>query len=752
MTPVASTSALSIRQRVLDASGRIKRVKRIDRLATGVITLGGVFVIIAVSFILLFILGQAWPLFRSARGQALGDVQAGGGTAVPKLGDRLDPLAMGVDEYQRYLYELLPDARLVFLRLADGAVAGELPIAALAGARVTAGSRSLTGDLVGVGTADGRVALEQVRFRPRYQEQRLVDVDFEVQSRGVFQVDPGKRPVREVAYQEQDGRQAVAALVGDDEIALLLLGDDQAEHRETLKTRDGEKITHLRLGRTEGLAASTEQGNLYYWELSPEVRLTDVTRAASEAITALEFALGGSTMLVGDRSGNLAAWFRVRLREDDTRWTLVRAHGFPSQATAIRAIGLSARDRSFATAGADGSIVLRHLTSERTLLRFPSAGQGLASILYTPRSDGLLVRGDDGQLLRFSIESPHPEVSWRALFGKVWYEGYTKPEYVWQSSGSTDAFEAKFSLVPLVFGTIKGTLYALIFAVPLAIMGALYTSQFAHPDVRARVKPVVEVMAALPSVVVGFIAGLWLASRVEKQVVPVLLMGVLLPAFGTAGILLWDRLPRRFRGRLKPGTEIVLIVPLLLLGGWLTVEAGPWIESLVFAGDFKRWLTAALGLVYDQRNSLVVGIAMGFAVIPIIFTIAEDSFSSVPAHLTAASLALGASRWQTALRVVLPTASPGVFSAVMIGFGRAVGETMIVLMATGNTPVLDWSVFNGMRTLSANIAVEIPEAPYGSTLYRVLFLAAGVLFVMTFLVNTVAEVIRQRLRERYRAL
>jgi phosphate transport system permease protein len=148
----------------------------------------------------------------------------------------------------------------------------------------------------------------------------------------------------------------------------------------------------------------------------------------------------------------------------------------------------------------------------------------------------------------------------------------------------------------------------------------------------------------------------------------------------------------------------------------------------------------------------VVGLAMGFAVIPIIFTIADDAFSSVPSHLTAGSLALGASRWQTALRIVVPTASPGVFSAIMIGFGRAVGETMIVLMATGNTPVLDWSIFNGMRTLSANIAVEIPEAPHGGTLYRVLFLAAALLFTMTFAVNTLAEVIRQRLREKYRAL
>jgi phosphate transport system permease protein len=232
----------------------------------------------------------------------------------------------------------------------------------------------------------------------------------------------------------------------------------------------------------------------------------------------------------------------------------------------------------------------------------------------------------------------------------------------------------------------------------------------------------------------------------------VLLMIVLLPLFGTLGFLLWDRLPRAFRVKLRPGMELALILPLLLLGGYVALQSGPWLEAGLFAGDFRLWLQSALGLVYDQRNSLVVGLAMGFAVIPIIFTISEDSFSSVPQHLTAASLALGASRWQTATRVVLPTASPGIFSAVMIGFGRAVGETMIVLMATGNTPVLDWSIFNGMRTLSANIAVEIPEAPYGGTLYRTLFLAGLVLFVLTFLVNTLAELVRQRLRERYRAI
>ena len=242
------------------------------------------------------------------------------------------------------------------------------------------------------------------------------------------------------------------------------------------------------------------------------------------------------------------------------------------------------------------------------------------------------------------------------------------------------------------------------------------------------------------------------ADVVERNLAGVFLMMVLMPFFGVSGILLWRLLPKTMSRRLPAGSEIAVIVPLLVLAGWAALTVGPYVEVNLLGTDMRQWLLDNFGVTYDQRNSLVVGLAMGFAVIPIIFTISEDAFSSVPSNLTAASLALGASRWQTATRVVLPTASPGIFSAVMIGFGRAVGETMIVLMATGNTPVLDWSIFNGMRTLSANIAVEIPEAPHGGTLYRVLFLAATLLFALTFIVNTIAEVVRQRLRERYKAI
>jgi len=277
-------------------------------------------------------------------------------------------------------------------------------------------------------------------------------------------------------------------------------------------------------------------------------------------------------------------------------------------------------------------------------------------------------------------------------------------------------------------------------------------SEFMHPTVKGYIKPAVEIMAALPSVVLGFLAGLWLAPMVERVVPGLFLLPPVLVVCILVAFAAWRGLPLRIRARFRTGSEVFLLLPVVVGAGWIAFALGGLVEAQLLAGNYRGWLLSALGITYDQRNSLVVGVAMGFAVIPIIFTIAEDSLANVPQHLRAGSLALGANRWQTALRIVLPTASPGIFSAVMIGFGRAVGETMIVLMATGNTPVMDWNAFNGFRAMSANIAVELPEAPEGGTLFRVLFLAAFLLFCLTFAVNTVAEVVRLRLRRKFRYL
>ena len=175
----------------------------------------------------------------------------------------------------------------------------------------------------------------------------------------------------------------------------------------------------------------------------------------------------------------------------------------------------------------------------------------------------------------------------------------------------------------------------------------------------------------------------------------------------------------------------------------------PGLEDYYFSGSIKSWFFTELGLNYDNRNSVVIAFALGLTVIPIILSISEDSLSNVPPSLSASSLALGASRWQTVWRLVVPSALPGIFAATMIGIGRAIGETMIVLMATGNTPIIDASPLNGFRTLAANIAVEIAEAPVGGTLYRTLFLCSVILFTLTFILNTVSELVRQNLRKKY---
>ena len=226
--------------------------------------------------------------------------------------------------------------------------------------------------------------------------------------------------------------------------------------------------------------------------------------------------------------------------------------------------------------------------------------------------------------------------------------------------------------------------------------------------------------------------------------------------FTPIGILLagylWSRLPESIRLSVPDGWESAMLIPVILLVGYVSLAMSGHVENWLFDGNMRMWLSNDLGIPFDQRNALVVGLAMGFAVIPNIYSIAEDAVFSVPKSLTFGSLALGATPWQTLARVVILTASPGIFSAVMIGMGRAVGETMIVLMATGNTAIMDMNIFEGLRTLAANVAVEMPESEVGGTHYRVLFLSALVLLGFTFVMNTLAELVRQRLRVKYASL
>jgi phosphate transport system permease protein len=723
----------------------------VDRLARRLVTLGGIAIIGSILAILVVILLEVTPLFRIPTATRIDRLAAG--TA-------LLPLKVGVDEYREIAYLVSPSG-IRFLSLKEGRPlpTGSLP--GLAGARVEATSALGRGPFA-LGLSDGRAIPVEVRFTVSHAEGgRTIQPD--IVSGAPLRLDGEGRTIRRIAYVPAQGGITVGQ-VGPRELVLVtvketkaLIGPStKAEVRHVLSIPPEGEITALALdGRGEDLFVGTSSGLVTRVDLrdpgEPKVaRAVPATSRSGTGVTALGFLLGDRTLVVGDGAGGVSTWQLVQRDGGEPLFT--RINEFAGHAHAVVAMEPSPRDKGFFTADAAGTVHLHYGTSGKTLLTIQAGTEGLRAVTFAPKADGLIIADGAGGLSHWALHNPHPEITVRSLFGKVWYEGYQGPEYVWQSTGGTDDFEAKFSLTPLIFGTLKGTAYALLFALPIALLGALYASQFMHPTLKAAVKPTVEIMAALPSVVLGFLAGLWLAPQVERVVPGLFLAPVIIPLLILLAVFGWRFTPAAFRRRVRPGTEVSLLIPVVLVGGVLSFMLGGFLQDLLLSGDYRTWLMSALGLTYDQRNSLVVGIAMGFAVIPIIFTIAEDSLSNVPQHLVAGSLALGATRWQTALRVVLPTASPGIFSAIMIGFGRAVGETMIVLMATGNTPVMDWSIFNGFRALSANIAVELPEAPEGGTLFRVLFLAALLLFVMTFIVNTAAELVRLRLRKKYRYL
>ena len=456
----------------------------------------------------------------------------------------------------------------------------------------------------------------------------------------------------------------------------------------------------------------------------------------------IELLLGRYSFLVSDNQGSVAHW-AFTPSDQGTLLKPIRTTEFDHPIVTLKS---EQRRKGYAAVDANNEVHLAYTTSNRILT---SARLNFTPTLvaHSPRADRLIAYAGS-RIQTFVVDNPHPEISWRALWGKVWYEGYEEPVFSWQSSSADTDFEPKFSLTPLLFGTIKAAFYAMLFAIPMAVAGAIYTANFMSPSMRAWVKPGIEIMAALPTVILGFLAGLWLSPIIEAHITSVLLCAIIIPVGMLLFSTLWSRLPSRIVNRCD-GWSAAITVPVIVLLGWITLEFDESLASLIFGGDAKNWMYEKLGLEYDQRNALIIGIAMGLAVIPTIFSIAEDAIYGVPQHLVHGSLALGATRWQTLVRVVLLTASPGIFSAIMIGFGRAVGETMIVLMATGNTPIMDLNLFQGMRTFAANIAVEMPESEANSTHFRILFLTALVLFMITFAFNTAAEIVRHRLRVRY---
>ncbi len=873
-------------------------VKMGDALARTFITIGGLGTIVAVTTVCVFLVWVVVPMFAAPDA---GEPRVTQRADQPVDTPASEAIHVALDDYNLMAWTVQRDGVVRVFRLDTGEQLEEQSLNRET--PMTAWSFPKETNLVAIGYADGTVRLGRISFQLDFLNDSAVTPEMEAlkpleiltHGNGLVQRTPENQfrtltlridlndPVptgsdAAVVLLDKTGvddpsrassTMTFTALTADDRLRIVRVTArrNMMTRKVTMQTVVGDIPYEQRSEKPYDLRIAGLGDNIYLiWPdgvlrrfdcrtydniaMVEEVALTTDT---SVRLTKADFLIGKTTLLVGDSAGNITTWFRTRPDNATTRdnYQLSKVHVLSGEgAGAVTSIASSQRNRMVAIGHDDGKVRMHNVTNERFLFEREVQGTGkVDTLVINARDNGLLaMSGNSFNLLGLNL--PHPEVSLKAIFTPIWYEGYNEPRHVWQSTGGTDDFESKFGIMPLVFGTIKATFYSLLFAVPLALLAAIYTSEFLSPNAKARIKPTIETMASLPSVVLGFLAGLVIAQFLEDIVPAVLTALVTVPVAFLVGAYIWQAQPAHVR--LRYGAyRFLIVLGLIPFGIYAAYLMGPLVERFLFkvtilkgtadgnpqvVYDIKTWLTAhrqdpadptfasspfggwmllflpfsilivsilssqvvnplltrismawswarlarldalkfvisglavlvvasilsaLFGLVWDprgsyvdqyvQRNALIVGFMMGFAVIPIIYTIAEDALSSVPEHLRAASLGAGATQWQTAIRIIIPTAMSGLFSAVMIGFGRAVGETMIVLMAAGNTPIMEWNIFNGFRTLSANIAVEMMEAVKNSTNYRILFFSALVLFIMTFCINTIAELVRLRYRKR----
>ncbi len=752
-----------------------------DKLAQYSITLGGNSVIVAIVLIFFYLIYEALPLLNGAEIEKIAEYSIDSRLSIGKS-------YYTIEEQGEIAAKFDHSGQISFFDTPTGRIKKKFQISIPQGEQISSFYASDAEDRgIVYGLSNGSLVVARHEYLISFPgNKRLItpQITFPMGEKPL-KIDPSGQALIKVAFEQNKDEATIIALTQDKRLLMSRFVKDSPLYDNEISSKRFDFEIPLNLHQPDKgiqqLLLSKDQRRLFvfYQDISGRsmvdfflierfliekllnkksliddspAKLTQqvVLAEASNPVTYVSFLTGGISILVGQDSGRISQWFPVNL--EDIGYQLKFVREFNNQQAAIIQIVPEMQRKGFIALDKQGVMGLYHSTAEKTLLiQQVSTTQG-TQLALAPRANFLLTLDAQDKAMFWSVSNEYPEISWHSLWQKVWYESHPQAEYTWQSSSASSDFEPKFSLTPLAFGTFKAAFYAMLFAIPIAIMGAVYTAYFMTPAARGIVKPSIEIMEALPTVILGFLAGLWLAPLVEDNLPAVFSLVFVLPVSILLFALLWQLLPEKIRQAIPEGWEGFILIPFLVLMIWISFALSLPIEAAFFDGDMQSWLNNKLGLGFNQRNSIVIGIAMGFAVIPTIFSITEDAVFNVPKHLTLGSLALGATRWQTLIRVVILTASPAIFSAVMIGFGRAIGETMIVLMATGNTPIMDFSFLQGMRTLSANIAIEVPESEVGSSHYRILFLAALMLFVFTFLFNTVAELIRQNLRKKYSQL
>ncbi len=855
-----------------------------DRVAKQVITIGGVGTILVVMLVVIVLLANVLPLFQSNAVVFQSSLSLSADS--PRNEEK--PVACGVDEYFELAWVLHRGDYLTVHSIATGNELGsffaqndssspvsELPLGEIVCCVVADNDSSMLAGYANgsvrpitlriqvefVSAADvpeelsltqekGAVALDGVLYRLMpsglIRKQHIGDVNFHppiaVSTSPITCVD-WRNPQTGSSFDESqswtwgatDGNTIAMGVIENkvNSFSGAISQESNSWSHIPSESDRSAKCLGLMIGsRSEQIQTLDSKGSVVVWTPSVDKQLTSglqyksLAGSESRPISSVPL-LGRSTLMIGSESGHIEC---VATTATQRGQELRSIHRFAGEHGAVVDLAAAPESRIVAAQFQDGQGALYYVPTNRQLVSwrtYTASDSEVGPHVFFSANAACVGLLSETRIELWKLNIPFPEASLSSFFGRIWYEGYESPQHIWQSSTGTIEGEYKFGFWPLIFGTLKATFFSMLIGAPIALMAAIFGSEFMSSRWRARVKPVIELMASVPSVVLGFIGALVLAPILRDNLMSVLLsvavvlflflmlshMWLIIPgpiairmrhyrlpilfaliplgmliSFATASTLE----AVLFQGNLvqwlsnKDGTGwagwfCLALLPVSLLVAWIcSGPLSPFVQSiarrmnpiafsLINLGLFGlatmmvlavsatfAWMLSSFGVdprgtvlgAYQERNALLVGGILGFAIIPLIYTISEDALQSVPQHLRSASLGCGATTWQTTIRVVVPTAMSGLFSALMIGFGRAVGETMVVLMAAGNTPVMDINPMNGYRTLSATLATELPEAAKGATHFHALFLAAFLLFCFTLVANSIAEVVRLRFRKR----
>lgn len=709
-----------------------------DKLIRGIVTMGGVSILAALLLIFVYLFSVISPIFQTKDAS----LQSTTNLELPAVA-----IAIGVDNTGENGFVFDELGHVHFFSNSADSILNQSSLS-IAQSPILYSVSTNSNDWAAFIEPDGQVILAKVQFEDFYEQNKKITRPVLAEVEVPFTQLPSDilQKIKQFTFSYQDEVLELALFLKSGEVERRTL-----RHGETQNSQVSRSV--LPIKEAKQILLSDDSRYVYVLTdnkvtiLEREHSKLDIRQVIElqSSIVDIELLSGGQSLLILTTDGIVSQWFESSRQQKQLQ--SIRSFSVNDMSHQLLSFPTS---KAFITVDNIGHLSGYWATSEKQHIGDTKINEHFSAVGFSENEKHLVsLAGNAISVLE--LANNHAEITWKSVFSKVWYEGYEEPQFVWQTTAANDEYEAKYSLTPLIFGTLKAAFYAMLFAVPIAILSAIYSAYFMSPKLRGWVKPTIELTETLPTVIIGFMAAAWLAPEIDKHLVGVFTSFISMIVATLLLSLAWFKLPTHLTKKLPNGWHLFVSAPILISVFYLSLAIAPSIENLWFNGDVQGFLNQR-GFGYDQRNSLIVGIAMGFAVIPTIFTIAEDAIHSVPKHLTDGSLALGATEWQTLSRIVLLTASPGIFSAVMLGLGRAVGETMIVLMATGNTPIVDWNLFEGLRSLSATIAIETLESEVNSTHFRMLFLAAFILFIFTFFINSVAGYVRQRLQSKYRSL